>query len=278
MSYGATVILVLIASPSDVEEERGVIVEALNQWNSMYSFEKNMVLLPVMWETHSSPELGDHPQHVINRQIVDHCDMAIACFWTRLGTNTPSAKSGTIEEIENMLNEDKLVMLYFSEANPPYEHDSDQLSQVKEFRKSYRDKGLVDKFTTPQELKNKVLRQISLHVERLRNESEPAITKTHTVKDSQPITNITLHSKRLTQEEKDNVTLNNVLTYLFREAGEGGLHISYCSDALKMGYNEALHYIEILIDKGLVETNFNNEDVYLLSKEGRASVIERGLN
>jgi len=277
MSYTATVILVLIASPSDVAEEREVIVEALNQWNSMHSLEKKMVLLPVMWETHSSPELGDHPQHVINRQVVDHCDMAIACFWTRLGTKTPSAKSGTIEEIEKMLNENKLVMLYFSEANPPYDHDSQQFSEVKKFRESYGPKGLVDKFKTSQELKNKVLRQITLHVKRLKEESEPSITTTHTVQNGKPVTNITLHNKKLTPEEKENLILNNVLIYLFREAGEEGVHIEHCCEALKMGYNEVMHYIDILISKSLVEIGMNNDSVFLLSKEGRASAVKRGL-
>jgi hypothetical protein len=38
----------------------------------------------------------------------------IGVFWTRVGTPTGIAESGTLEEIERVAAEGKLVMLYFS--------------------------------------------------------------------------------------------------------------------------------------------------------------------
>jgi len=277
MSYGATVILVLIASPSDVVEERKSIVDALNQWNSMYSIDKKVVLLPVMWETHSSPEMGEHPQHVINRQIVKQCDIAIACFWTRLGTKTPTSDSGTIEEIEIMLNEDKLVMIYFSETEPPDGHDKEQLTAVKNFRKSINLNGLIDIFTTSQELKDKVLRQISSHVSKIVENSKPSMTTTHTIEDGKQITNITMHDKKLTAEEKENIVLINVLKFVFREAKEIGVNINYCCRSLKMDHNEFKYYLDILLDKNLIATHINDESLFMLSKKGRAFVLNNSV-
>ena len=47
--------------------------------------------------THSRPQMGDRPQELINKQLVGHCDLLIGSFWTRLGTPTGRAESGTAE-------------------------------------------------------------------------------------------------------------------------------------------------------------------------------------
>ena len=69
MSYPATVFRIMIASPSDVEAERKIIRDVIHQWNAMHSKATSLVLLPVGWETHSAPEMGDRPQEIINKQI-----------------------------------------------------------------------------------------------------------------------------------------------------------------------------------------------------------------
>jgi hypothetical protein len=62
------------------------------------------------------PELGDRPQEIVNRQVVDACDILIGIFWSRLGTPTRISDSGTEEAIERFLNTGRPVMLYFSQA------------------------------------------------------------------------------------------------------------------------------------------------------------------
>ena len=100
MSYQATVYTVMIASPSDVPQERIVIREVLAEWNAVHSANKGAVLLPVSWESHAAPDTGARPQEIINRQLLDDCDLLVAVFWTRLGSPTGKASSGTVEEIE----------------------------------------------------------------------------------------------------------------------------------------------------------------------------------
>jgi hypothetical protein len=50
---------------------------------------------------------------VINRQVLADCDLLVAIFWTRIGSPTGSALSGTVEEIEKHLKAEKPAMLYF---------------------------------------------------------------------------------------------------------------------------------------------------------------------
>src|SRR6059058_5757055 len=100
MAYQATVIPVMIASPGDVLTERDIACDVINNWNAINSIKTSCVLTPVRWETHSAADLGDRPQQLINDRILKDCDLLIGIFWTRLGTPTGKAKSGTVEEIE----------------------------------------------------------------------------------------------------------------------------------------------------------------------------------
>ncbi|MYD31374.1 MAG: DUF4062 domain-containing protein, partial [Nitrospira sp. SB0661_bin_20] len=52
----------------------------------------------VRWETRTTPGFGKDPQDVINKQISDAYDIFIGIMWTRFGTPTPRAGSGTEEE------------------------------------------------------------------------------------------------------------------------------------------------------------------------------------
>lgn len=83
---------ILIASPGDVAEERDIIRQEIARWNSMHAVEMKMILLPVGWETDATPDLQEPGQAVINRQLVDTCDLLIGVFWTRLGTRTLQAE------------------------------------------------------------------------------------------------------------------------------------------------------------------------------------------
>jgi hypothetical protein len=128
---------VLVASPGDVAEERAALRQAMWEWNDEHAAALGVVLLPVGWETHSRPELGDHPQHLIDRQIAEGADVLIGVFWTRLGTPTPEADSGTVHEIESFADAGKPVLLYFSDRPAvPTSVDLDQLGAVQKFRKA----------------------------------------------------------------------------------------------------------------------------------------------
>ena len=137
MSYSAVVYKVMIASPSDVSAERSIVREVLSEWNVVNADVRRQVLLPIGWETHTVPEMGDRPQALINKQILHDCDLLVGVFWTRIGTATGEYASGTVEEIEEHIKAGRPTMLYFSSAPIlPDSVDHDQYRRLKEFRRT----------------------------------------------------------------------------------------------------------------------------------------------
>ncbi|OGV48574.1 MAG: DUF4062 domain-containing protein [Lentisphaerae bacterium GWF2_52_8] len=163
MSYTATVFKVMIASPSDVSPERAVVRERLAEWNIVNSDSKKTVLLPIGWETHTSPEMGDRPQSIINKQVAKDCDLLVGIFWTRLGTPTGEYESGTVEEIEEHIKTSKPVMLYFSDAPVrPDSVDTKQYERLKEFKESCKTKGIFETYSDLNDFKEKFYRQLQI--------------------------------------------------------------------------------------------------------------------
>lgn len=162
MPWQATVYRILIASPSDVTNERKAIQEVIHSWNAVNSRKYGVMLEPVLWETHATPEMGDRPQAIINKQLVEDCDILIGTFWTRIGTHTGKAESGTIEEIEKFIDDDKPVLLYFSSAPVvPDSIDPDQYKRLMNFKKKCKREGLVSEYDSIGELREKLQRHIT---------------------------------------------------------------------------------------------------------------------
>ncbi len=157
MPFNAIVVRVLIASPSDTAAERQVLKDTLEEWNSLHAENHGVMVLPVMWERDATPEMGDRPQAIINRQLVDSADMLVGIFWTRLGTPTSEAESGTVEEVERCIKAGKPVLLYFS-SQPvvPGSVDTEQLDSLLRFHEDLEKRGLINTFATDAELRHKV--------------------------------------------------------------------------------------------------------------------------
>ena len=177
MSYSAVVYKVMIASPSDVSAERSIVREVLSEWNVVNSDARRQVLLPIGWETHSVPEMGDRPQALINKQILHDCDLLVGVFWTRIGTATGEYASGTVEEIEEHIKTGRPTMLYFSSAPVlPDSVDADQYRRLKEFKLSCQSRGLYEPYGDVQDFRTKLYRQLQLKVNRdayFRTAAEP---------------------------------------------------------------------------------------------------------
>ncbi len=163
MSYEAKVFNVMIASPGDVSSERTIIRDVIYEWNAVHSKSRNIVLLPVGWESHSSPEMGGSPQKIINDQVLDKCDFLVGVFWTRIGTQTNDYASGTVEEIERHIKDEKPVMLYFS--SQPVVMDTvepKQYEELSKFKKSCQSRGLYEGYDSYADFKEKFYRHLQL--------------------------------------------------------------------------------------------------------------------
>jgi hypothetical protein len=152
----AIVLNVLVASPSDVSEERDIVTSSVYAWNAAHYSTSGIMLNPIRWETHSYPASGDRPQAIVNRQIVDQGDFLIGIFGTRLGTPTGQAQSGTIEEVERFRKAGKHVALYFSTADVPRDADRDQLRALEEYQRGRQKDTLYDTFRSVEELRQRV--------------------------------------------------------------------------------------------------------------------------
>lgn len=152
MSYQAKVMNVMIASPGDVTRERVLAQEVIAEWNSLHAERFKLVLLPLLWELDSHPIMGDRPQAILSRQLVDRADVLIAVFWTRLGSPTGKDISGTVEEIRQMVDRQKPVMIYLSST--PIAIDSVDLKQyeaLKAFISDMEPKGLLQRYKSHDE-------------------------------------------------------------------------------------------------------------------------------
>ncbi len=156
---------VMIASPGDVASERAIVRDVIYEWNAVNSNARKIVLLPVGWESHSSPEMGAAPQAIINNQILAKCDLLIGVFWTRIGTATDDYLSGTVEEIEKHIELGRPAMLYFSSQPVAMETvDLDQIARLKSFKDSCRTRGLYQSYDSHSDFKDKFYRHLQLKV------------------------------------------------------------------------------------------------------------------
>jgi hypothetical protein len=169
MSFNAEIYRVFIASPSELVEERRVATEAINEWNSQHAAAESVVLLPVKWETHATPRAGVRPQEAINNELVHTSDILVGMFWTKIGTNTGVAESGTVEEIDEFVAAAKPTMLYFSRR--PIDPNAINLTQQKKLRSfkatTYKN-ALTGGFTGLDDLRQTLTRDLLSQVRKLK--------------------------------------------------------------------------------------------------------------
>jgi hypothetical protein len=147
------VIKCLVISPQDVQAEREAVSTVFERWNGQIGSTLNTLIHAVRWETHSSPELGGSPQAVLNKQIVNDCDCAVAVFWSRLGTPTEKATSGSIEEINEIDSKGGHVLVYVCKRDIPQTLiDPEQLGKLKTALETFRKKGIVFEYRSLEEL------------------------------------------------------------------------------------------------------------------------------
>ena len=167
MVFTANVLRVMIASPSDTIEARNAVESAIHGWNGANAESKQTILQPWRWETSSVPVLGAHPQSLINAQGVDESDIVFALFGGRLGSPTPEAVSGTVEEIERAIEQGKPVHLYFSTAPLPSDVDIKQLEGLRAFRTEISQRGLLGEFNNSSQLEHEVWKSIEYDIAKL---------------------------------------------------------------------------------------------------------------
>ncbi|GAB5902839.1 hypothetical protein [Mycobacteroides chelonae] len=121
MAYPTLALHLLISAPGDVPfDDMAAIRKTISQWNLNFGRTVGLTVLPVSWTEHAVAEFGERPQAILNNQIVEEADLAVALFYDRLGTPTGEAESGTAEEIKVLVEAGKSVaVLVNSGARTP---------------------------------------------------------------------------------------------------------------------------------------------------------------
>ncbi len=116
------------------------------------------------------PQIGGPPQEIINRQLVSKCDILVGMFWTRLGTSTCAAESGTVEEISQFVAAGKPALLYFSSRRiSPNKLDLKQQERLNAFREAMRPRAFTGNFSRPSELREVLLHHLLQQVRQIKS-------------------------------------------------------------------------------------------------------------
>lgn len=141
MPHAVDRINVFVASASDVSQERDTLKQLVGKLNHRYD-RWGLALQVVNWESSIIPDFGIDPQDVINRQLrFDGIDIFLGIVWARIGTATPRAISGTVEEMNQALASRRdtgrpwRIMFFLCDRPiPPKTIDAYQIQEAIKFR------------------------------------------------------------------------------------------------------------------------------------------------
>ncbi|MEH2293254.1 hypothetical protein [Nostoc sp.] len=162
---------IFLASPSDVAIERRHVEKVREEINRTVAADKGIVL-DVVSSANAFPSYGKDGQAILNEQIgnMQEYDLFIGIMWNRIGTPTPRAKSGTVEEfgraVRALMRKGKpQVWFYFREA-PVYLTTKEDLRQREEtlkFKAKFRQgKGLFWEYKTPANFRDQLREHLTL--------------------------------------------------------------------------------------------------------------------
>lgn len=152
MAYPTLALHLLVSAPSDVPtDDMALIRKTISQWNLNLGRLVGLTVLPVSWTEHAVAEFGDRPQGILNKQIVEEADLAVALFHDRLGTPTGVAESGTAEEIKALVDAKKSVAVLVNVTpRPPLAGRAlDERQRLNAYLDALRESALVLEYADP---------------------------------------------------------------------------------------------------------------------------------
>jgi Domain of unknown function (DUF4062) len=178
-------IRIFVSSPGDVADERrqcGEVVQELNLTLRALIPARDVELELVRWETHTHPDLTGNAQAVVDDQIDPDYDIFLGIMWSRFGTPTPTAGSGTEHEFRaakrgwEEARHPTHLLFYFCEAPISAAlagQMADQLKSVYAFRTELSQQGLVGSYQDRDRFGDKVRRDLVLVLSRLLSAEAP---------------------------------------------------------------------------------------------------------
>ena len=178
MTFQATVYRILIVSPNDVIAERKIIQEIIASWNRKNFLKMKALLFPVILEELLIQEISGNSKTELDLQIAKDCDILIGAFWTCIETDTGFTESRTIKEINEFQKAGKPVMIYFSSTPVvPGSVDLKQYGFLMKFMDDCLKQGLVERYGSILDFREKLSRQIAHKILKTRKMPEDEISR-----------------------------------------------------------------------------------------------------
>ena len=155
----------MISCPSDVKTEVEIINRIVENINDSIGISMDIFVKTLHWSKNVIPEAGDYPQSLINKQILEKSDAIIAIFGNKIGSPTQHYESGTIEEIELMIQKGKQVFVYFSDKPVrKSEMDMTAVEKIEDFKEKYRDWGIYAVYGSDEEFNHYVSNHLTRYL------------------------------------------------------------------------------------------------------------------
>jgi hypothetical protein len=173
MARSVTAIEIFVSGPSDVDSEKEIISDVINEWNNTRGRDVGIVFSTLSWADIVSPKFGARAQETINEQIGDTYDIFMGIMWSRYGAPTGASDSGTVEEFDRALTrqnsgKDPIISMFFKmDQIDPSVLDGEQFAKVQSFKKRCElEGGLYREFIGEEEFRVVVNRFIEEVVRR----------------------------------------------------------------------------------------------------------------
>lgn len=164
MPVAKTLFTVLLSSPSDVEPERKIVSNIVDEINEIHKNSRFGLILKT-WDKDVSPSLiMKNGQNLIDLEFnYEQADLLIGVFYKKLGTPVLDSESGTVHEINNAINSyvkksTPDIKLYFKRVNISLsdtdERDIEQYSKLVNKKREYMKLGIVQEFNNTKEFEN----------------------------------------------------------------------------------------------------------------------------
>ena len=234
MTYVATVVQVLLSSPSDLPpEHRDLIHSTIRAWNTNYSRRFSVLFSPTDWQEGVSPSYGQEPQAFINEQLVASSDMGLVVFTSRLGTPTKTHPSGTVEEIALLHSQNKRVAILrnlMPSAPPTTTEAIQQSAALNEYLRSIQNKALYSTYSSNEQLTQIINNTLNNVARDYDPPSEPATSPAHNPKNN-PSLGVwpSVDIERYTETDSKGRLKNKRLLYLSltNRTGQPVTNVSY---------------------------------------------------
>ena len=275
MPRSEDVLSIFLASPSDVSAERARLGEVVADWNRAWSRNLGLRLELLCWENDAYPDIGEDAQAIINEQIPQDWDLFIGIMWSRFGTPTGRAGSGTEEEFQRAISRHKAapgsvsVMLYFKDAAiAPSKMDLAQMSQVQAFKATIQSHGLLTwDFVDTDQFEKLIELHITRHVQEWRKSKEAlpmAMGPSPSANTITPVTTSPVTSSLSTVESPEDLGYLDLLEEFTERSAEMG--------AIATRIALAQQELTDQTNKGRAELNALQADPSNSAKKFRASI------